>query len=172
MDDGLSDATASAPAFRITASGRVSLSREQDAENEDLAATAARQIIARSRAAYAACTTYEDQGTVDIASRGKHPHLEQIVFRTVFAGPQAVRIANRELPGEFNGEMLTQVIVNDAGAESVGPFSDKPDNLENLEGAMSAMGGVSGGLTTDILPLLSNGPHEDDTWFDVPSPEL
>jgi len=157
---------------RATASARVSPSGEQDADTEDMAAAAGRQVVAKSRAAYAACTTYEDEGTLDTAFRGEHQFLEQVAFHTVFAGPNAVRVAYRRLPGEFNDEQLTQVIVDDAGAESVGPWDTKPRRLENLEHAVASFAGVSNGLTADILPLLPAGLKGIHTWLDVPTPEL
>lgn len=168
---GLPAATATAFALlRTTASSRVRLSIELDADTEDMAAAEARRVITRSRAAYAACTPYEDEGTVDTAFRGENQFLEQVVFRTVFAGPNAVRMAYQELPGEFGRGRLTQVIVNDAGAESVGPWNEAPQRLETLEGAMNGLAGVSHGLTRAILPLLPTGSHDGHTWLDVPSP--
>lgn len=77
--------------------GRARLAGEEDADTEDMAAEEARQIIARSRAAYAACATYADEGTIDTAFRGKHQFLNQVVFRTAFAGPNAVRSCHEPL---------------------------------------------------------------------------
>jgi hypothetical protein len=169
-DDG---APAAAPWLtfpRAGASRRVRPYGERDADTEDKAAAEARQVIARSRAAYAACTTYEDEGTKDTVFRGEDQSLRQFVFRTAFVGPNALRLAYRELPDEFQPEMFTQLIVNDGGVEAVDPLLREPRRFENLENAVATFGGE--GLTEAILPLLPAGITHVHTWLDVPSPEL
>jgi hypothetical protein len=78
-------------------------------------------------------------------------------FRTVFAGPGAIRFAYRELPSEFNPEEFNQLVVGDAGTYSYSFHAAAPERGGSLEMAVAGMTGISGGLVIDILPLLQTG---------------
>jgi hypothetical protein len=123
----------------------------------DEAEQRARRILADSRAAYAACDTYEDDGTYDIVFRGDAGFHEETEFRTVVAGPNAMRFAYRDLPTEFQPARLTQLIASDAGVLVYAPWSKEPETPRSLSAAIGALRGVSHGLTGAVLPLLPIG---------------
>jgi hypothetical protein len=116
----------------------------------------ATKILAGSRAAYAACRTYEDTGTHDSLDRAD-PHDREIIdFHTVFAGPHALRFAYRWRSSRQQGD-LTQLFADATGFRSI--IMDyghtRPDQDDSLGGALGAQRGTSRGLTTAIIPLLT-----------------
>jgi len=83
----------------------------------------AAKVIAASRAAYAACGTYEDIGTYDVLFRG-HPEVRtRIEFHSAFAGPRAIRFAYRGAPFDPQPARLSQLIVDDAGVRTMVPWA-------------------------------------------------
>ncbi|MGH7434634.1 MAG: hypothetical protein ACRENE_03090 [Polyangiaceae bacterium] len=166
------DAAGVQPLPRAALPGRIRTYGDQDADTEDMAATEARKVIARSRAAYAACDTYEDDGTIDDAFRGKRTFLDQVVFHTVFAGSNAVRLTYRQLADQYHPEKVTQLVVDDAGAKLMLPWDKRPEGNRSLKGAAVELAGVSKGLTLAILPLLSSDLLPGQTSLDLPKPEL
>jgi hypothetical protein len=128
----------------------------------DAAEQQARRIIADSRAAYAACDTYEDDGTYDMVFRGDAGFSQETEFRTVVAGPGAIRLAYRDLPTEFHDAKLTQLIASDSGVLVYNPWSDEPETVGSLSLAIGALRGVSHGLSGAVLPLLPIGVDTPD----------
>jgi hypothetical protein len=67
-----------------------------------------RSILAGSRAAYAACSTYEDRGTYDNAFRDDAGFMQETEFHTLVDGPRAVRFSYRDLADRFQPDRLTE----------------------------------------------------------------
>jgi len=123
----------------------------------DEAEQQARRIIADSRAAYAACDTYEDDGTYDSVFRGEAGFSEETEFHTAVAGPGAIRFAYRDLPTEFGHAGLAQLVASDSGVLFYDPWGNEPERMQSLDDAVGAFMGVSKGLTGSVLPLLPLG---------------
>ena len=120
------------------------------------AADAATRILTGSRAAYAACATYEDDGVFDIWSAGWGFH-ETGTFRTVFAGPQALRFAYRQWTPPGSRAFWLQVVADDAGVRfTIGP-DQRAQEAKSLNQGIAALTGVSHGLAAFVTALLPTG---------------
>jgi hypothetical protein len=124
-----------------------------------LARLRAMRIIRGSRAAYAACATYEDDGRLETTFRGEAAHIQVTKFRTTFAGPGRLRFAYLDLATEYFPPRLTQLIADETGVRSatswLGEVSREQEG--SISAAAAAFGGVSQGLTGAILPMLRTG---------------
>jgi hypothetical protein len=119
----------------------------------------AMRIIRGSRAAYAACVTYEDDGRLETTFRGKGAHIQVTKFRTTFAGPGRLRFAYLDLATEYFAPRLTQLIADETGVRTatswLGDVSREQE--DSVSAAAGALGGVSHGLTGAVLPMLRTG---------------
>ncbi len=132
----------------------------------------ARRIIAASRAAYATCATYEDNGTSETTFRSDAGHTETTRFRTAFAGAGAVRFAYADLATEHHSEWLTQLIADDTGVRVVKSWTGESRGEGSLNRAVGVMTGVSHGLSTAILPLLPSQIRGTRDALDVENPRF
>jgi hypothetical protein len=152
---GQADPTLLRPDLVATPTAGSAQVSSQDAGDE--AEQQARRIIADSRAAYAACDTYEDDGKYDIVFRGDAGFSDEMEFHTAVAGPGAIRFAYRDLPTEFQDARFTQLVINDAGVLDYDPGEHEPERMQSLDAALGALMGVSHGLTGAVIPLLPIG---------------
>ena len=143
------DPTLPGPDLAATPAARTPQISSLDAGDE--AEQKARRIIADSRAAYAACDTYEDDGTYDLVFRGDAGFSEETEFHTAVAGPNAIRFAYRGMPTQFGGAKLTQLVADDAGVLIYDPWSHEPLNGGSLSLAIGGLRGVSHGLQGAVL---------------------
>jgi hypothetical protein len=123
----------------------------------------AKRIIAASKAAYAACKTYEDIGKLDEWDRNPGGAHNVIEFRTAFAGPHALRFAYRQRHEAVFGERLTQVVADDGGTQVMHSEGRPPRSVNSL-GVIYGLASVSRGLSTAIIPLLPAGVPRSE-WF-------
>jgi hypothetical protein len=145
--------TAATPPTPVAPGTRVPSATELDRDEE--AQRKASAVIAASRAAYLACRTYEDDGTLDTVFRGDSGHHVEKQFHTAFAGPNAVRFAYREADDEFGHGEFFQLIATDAGAYVYVPWGDAGAEQESsLGAAVASFAGISSRLSVYILPLL------------------
>jgi len=123
----------------------------------DAMAAEGRRRIAESRAAYAACKTYEDVGTYENVFRGGAEQRDAIDFHTVFAGPRAVRFAYRERAGRFQPESFTELVADASGVRTRLFENHAPQHQDSLLDGVWALQGVSRKLSAAIIPLLPSG---------------
>jgi hypothetical protein len=145
--------------------------KASEADAGDQAEREGRLLLADSRAAYAACDTYEDDGVYDIAFRGDAGQHTEADFHTVFAGPNAIRFAYRDKADRFFPDTFTQIVVNDAGVQTTLPWESKPETDASLASAVGALRGVSYGLVAAVIPLLRSGVDAPSA-LDVSEPRL
>jgi len=127
------------------------------------AAEEATRIIAASRAAYAACRTYDDTGTYETLVRTGPEYRENIDFRTAFAGPHALRLAYRESATQWRPARVTQLIADASGVWLKDPWDSRPRNARSLA-TVYGLAGVSRGIAPSIVPLLPSGVPWSD-WY-------
>jgi len=134
------------------------------------AALEATRIIAASRAAYAACRTYEDDGTYSLVFRGRGQRGEK-TFHTAFAGPNAIRFAYVEEDGPPQPARFYELVADGAGVRAKVPWAAQPETQKSLEIGIAGFTGISGGLAVAILPLLPSGLRTLNA-LDVSEPRL
>lgn len=117
------------------------------------------RILRASRAAYAACATYEDDGRMETTFRGKSGHSQVTKFRTAFAGPDHLRFAYLDLSTEYFPARLTELIADETGVRTATSWQGNVRRKQesSLTAAAGALAGVSHGLTAAILPMLPSG---------------
>lgn len=133
------------------------------------AADEAQSILARSRAAYAACDTYEDDGVFVETFRARWRPPETGTFRTAFAGPHAFRFMLHKVPDSV--PFWTQIVADDSGVRYWLRPGEKEHRAKSLDLGIASLLGTSDFLAVFIPALLRVDAHAR-TLLDVSDPRV
>jgi len=123
----------------------------------------AQEILAKMAETYAACSSYEDHGSVISEFQSDHPFTARLVFKTAFIRPDHFRFEHRSQSISMPLEWKRNVVLkNGAETNVIWSFKPGPEKSESLAMAIAGATGISSGAAHTIPRMLL--PEDVTGW--------